>query len=420
MVFDFRGLLNGRLTEPVSVGKQNSGRSVQTNNLLPSSWQPHQALPPSRPLQPVRTLTNVLIDHQKFSTQRYGGISRYFANIIQGINHTDNITYRLGVMHARNHYIQHEPLPLKNKFSDLVLNRNERYDYRLNQFYCQRLLQKGDFDVFHPTYYDPYYIKHLKKPLVVTIHDMTHERVPEYFWAQDPLTQHKRLNIERADAIIAISNTTRNELIACFDVDPAKISVIYHGLDAATPLDAQPVANLPEHYVLFVGDRSGYKNFYLLLSAIRNLLPRFPDLNVVLTGGGKLHVAELEFINRLGLSDRVHHVNATDGQLNYLYQHTELFVYPSLYEGFGLPILEAFKAQCPMLLSDTPCFREIAADAAVYFSPSDIDDLVETLANTLGNTDLKARLIRNGAQRLLDFPLQTSIDLTLGVYQSLS
>lgn len=181
-------------------------------------------------------MIKVFIDHQKFSTQKYGGISRYFANIIQGIKHTSGITYQLGVMHARNHYIKNEPLPMKGKFCDTILNRNERYDYRLNQLYCKRLLEKSDFDVFHPTYYDPYFIKQLKKPLVVTVHDMTHERLPEYFWSQDPLTQQKRININRADCIITISNATRNDLLDCFNVDPAKVVMIYHGIDIDTPL----------------------------------------------------------------------------------------------------------------------------------------------------------------------------------------
>ncbi|WP_338869919.1 glycosyltransferase family 1 protein [Spirosoma sp. SC4-14] len=365
-------------------------------------------------------MTKLFIDHQKFSTQKYGGISRYFANIIQGIKHSSDFTYQLGVMHSKNHYIKNEPLPIKGKLSDRVLNRNERYDYRLNQLYCKRLLEKNDFDLFHPTYYDPYFIKSLKKPLVVTIHDMTYERLPEYFWAQDPLTQQKRLNVERADAIIAISNTTRNDLLGFFDVDPAKVSVIYHGIDIETPLRLQSVPNLPEQYVLFVGDRSGYKNFYLFMNAMREVMNRFPDLHVILTGGGKLEVADREFLHRLQLTERVRHINATDEQLNFLYQNAQLFVYPSLYEGFGLPILEAFKAGCPILLSDTECFREVATDAAVYFNPTSIDDLIYNLETLLTDSALKARLVERGTRRLADFPLQKSIDQTLDVYRSVA
>ncbi|WP_332369578.1 glycosyltransferase family 1 protein [Spirosoma telluris] len=280
--------------------------------------------------------------------------------------------------------------------------------------------EKGNFDVFHPTYYDPYFLKLLKKPLVITIHDLTYERLPEYFWAQDPLTQQKRLNIERADAIIAISQTTRKDLLHFFNVDPAKVSTIYHGIDLDTPLQFEPVANLPERYVLFVGDRSGYKNFYLFMNAIHPLMLDMPDLNVILTGGGNVAVADQEFLLRLGLTNRVRHINATDEQLNFLYQNTQLFVYPSLYEGFGLPILEAFKAKCPILLSDTECFKEVAQDAAVYFKATDLDDLTSKLSSTLADSALRAQLVEQGTKRLKNFPLQKSIDQTLDVYRSIA
>lgn len=362
----------------------------------------------------------VFIDHQKFTTQKYGGISRYFANIIEGIKQSDSITYQLGVLHAKNHYIKNEPLALKGALSDKILSRSEKADYLLNQYYCERLLGKSEFDVFHPTYYDPYFFKQLKKPLVVTIHDLTYERLPEYFWAKDPLTYQKRLNIERADAIIAISNTTRNDLLHFFDVDPAKVSVIYHGIDIETPLQFAPIANLPERYVLFVGDRSGYKNFYLFMNAIKPLLLGDPGLQVILTGGGRIEIADEEFLKRLALTDRVRHINATDEQLNSLYRNAQLFVYPSLYEGFGLPILEAYKAGCPILLSDTECFREVADDAAVFFKATDQDDLTSKLSSTLANTELRADLVKRGTKRLADFPLKKSIDATLDVYKSLA
>ncbi|QDK79730.1 glycosyltransferase family 4 protein [Spirosoma sp. KCTC 42546] len=365
-------------------------------------------------------MTKVFIDHQKFSTQKYGGISRYFANIIEGIKHTEDITYQLGVLHAKNHYLQNEPLAMKGALSDQIMNKHEKLDILANKFYCERILKKNEFDVFHPTYYDPYFLNLLKKPLVITIHDLTYERLPEYFWAQDPLTQQKRLNIERADAIIAISNTTRKDLLHFFNVDPAKVFTIYHGIELDTPLQFQPVPHLPERYVLFVGDRSGYKNFYLFMNAIQPLMLDMPDLNVVLTGGGKVEVADQEFLMRLGLTDRVRHINATDEQLNYLYQNTQLFVYPSLYEGFGLPILEAFKAKCPILLSDTDCFREVAADAAVYFKSTDLNDLTSKLSSTLADSALRAKLVELGSQRLKSFPLKKSIDKTLDVYRSLA
>lgn len=362
-------------------------------------------------------MTRIFFDHQKFSTQRYGGISRYFANIINTIKVLPDYEYLLGVLYSGNHYIDTKSsLPEKLLH---VLNK-PKYASKLNERYCSKLLKQNNFDIFHPTYYDTYFIDKLKKPLVITIHDMTYERLPEYFWAEDPLTQNKRINVERADKIIAISETTKKDLIAFSDVDPSKIEVVYHGIDLQVPLATKEIANLPENYLLFVGDRSGYKNFYLFINAYKELSRKYPDIQVVLTGGGSVAISDLEFLRRLKLENKVTHVNVTDEELNFLYQNALAFVYPSLHEGFGLPILEAYKADCPVLLSDTDCFREIGADAAAYFHPYQLDDLVAVLEKTVNDTEFRKDLVSKGQSRLQDFPLDKSIKETLDVYKALS
>jgi len=359
----------------------------------------------------------VLFDHQKFSTQKYGGISRYFANIIQSIKTSSNFEYKLGVLASNCHYIKNESQPLNILGSRIT---DPSVAYKINKLYCNQLLSKNDFDIFHPTYYDPYFIEKVKKPVVVTIHDMTYERLPEYFWAHDSLTYQKRLNIERADKIIAISDTTKKDLIKYSNVDPSKIALVYHGIETDTALITAPVTGLPENYILFVGDRGGYKNFYLFVDAFKVLSEKYPALRVVITGGGKMGIAEIELLKRLKLQDKVQHVNVTDEQLNYLYKNALFFVYPSLCEGFGLPILEAFKAECPILLSDTDCFKEIGADAAFFFRKYELEDLIIQMESLIKDVDLRQELIKKGLERLKDFPIEKSIEETLSVYQSLS
>ncbi|WP_256013630.1 glycosyltransferase family 4 protein [Desertivirga xinjiangensis] len=357
----------------------------------------------------------VLFDHQKFSTQKFGGISRYFNNLIQAIKKDPQFDYKLGVLASNNYYIKNEKLKLQ--LAGKLLSEPS-LAYRINDIYCKNLLNAGHFDVFHPTYYDPYFINRTRKPVVVTIHDMTYERFPEYFWAHDPLTRQKRLNVERADHIIAISETTKNDLIKYSKVDPGKISVIYHGMDLDEPFLTSAV-NVPEQYILFVGDRSGYKNFYLFIDAFKELSLKHPDLKVILTGGGSMGIADLELLRRLDLQASVMHVQASDEQLNYLYQNALLFVYPSLHEGFGLPILEAYQAGCPVILSDTECFREIAADAALFFEKSDKDSLITALEMLINDSGLRKSLSLKGKERLREFPLDKSIEKTLQVYKSL-
>jgi glycosyltransferase involved in cell wall biosynthesis len=363
----------------------------------------------------------ILFDHQKFTTQRYGGISRYFANIIQQIATTKDFSCEVGLIYSQNHYLNTE-----TSAADKFLGRLLKSDpiaarlYALNENYSNRLIKQNKFDVFHPTYYDAYFLTTLKKPLVTTIHDMTYEKLPEYFWAHDSLTKNKRLHIERADAIIAISETTKSDLLKYHAVDDSKVSVIYHGIDPDSNLTVDTVRNLPENYLLYVGDRSGYKNFYLFIDAFKSLSQKYPELNVVLTGGGTLGIADQELLMRLKLGNRVKHVNVTDAQLNYLYQNAVLFVYPSLHEGFGLPILEAFKAKCPILLSDTPCFKEIAQESVEYFSTHSAEDLAAKIESFLCNNSKRNSLISKGLVRLRDFPLDKSIKETLDLYKSLA
>lgn len=365
-------------------------------------------------------MVKIFLDHQKFSSQIYGGISRYFANLIDEIKNQDDFEYLLGVLYSDNHYIKNEIHWFKSNIGRRIMRlRQGKIAFLMNQKYCEYLLDKNDFDIFHPTYYDPYFIGRLKKPMVTTVHDMTYEMLPEYFWANDRLTLHKRISIERADRIIAISETTKRDLLNLTNIKEDKIEVIHHGIDISTPLKYESIADIPKKYMLYVGDRSGYKNFYLFIRAFAAIHNKYPDLKIVLTGGGNMGIADVEFISRLNLEIKIIHVQATDGQLNFLYKNALFFVYPSLYEGFGFPILESFRAQCPMLLSDTSCFREIASDAAVFFEPYSLDDLISKIEQLYNDDELRQSLVKNGSLRLLDFPLEKCNLKTLNLYKSL-
>lgn len=340
--------------------------------------------------------------------------------IIEEIGSQPDFDFTLGVLYSNNHYIKGQSNPLVERFAGKLLQSEygSRIS-RLNEAYCRYLLKQGEFDIFHPTYYDNYFLGRLKKPMVTTIHDMTHERLPEYFWAMSPLTAQKRINIENADRIIAISETTKKDLVELSGVDERKVSVIYHGIDLDTELQYEAVSNMPTSFLLFVGDRSGYKNFYIFIDAFERLSKHYPELEVILCGGGTLGVADQEIIIRKNLSTKIKHLQVSDGQLNYLYQHANLFVYPSLYEGFGLPILEAFKAKCPILLSDIECFKEVAGDAALYFAKHDLEDLVAKIQFVLENTHVREQLINSGTERIKLFPLRTSMEKTLDLYKQL-
>jgi len=366
-------------------------------------------------------MINVFFDHQKFSTQTFGGISRYFATIIEEIKKNDNIDYVLGVLFSNNYYLKDSSKPLFNFIANKLLK--SEYGKRteiINELYCKYLLSKNEFDVFHPTYYDTYFISKLKKPLVITVHDMTHEKLPEYFWAQSPLTHNKRRNIEKADKIIAISESTKNDLLELTNIDEKKIDVVYHGIDNNTPLVFEMIPNLPDQYILFVGDRSGYKNFYTFIDAFVLVSALYPTINIILCGGGALGIADLEIISQRKLVGKVKHLQVNDYELNYLYRNALVFVYPSLYEGFGLPILEAYKANCPIILSDIDCFKEVAGNAALYFSKHEKEDLASKIISVIENNQTRTNLIDLGSERIKLFPLDTSMQKTLDIYRYLA
>jgi glycosyltransferase involved in cell wall biosynthesis len=364
-------------------------------------------------------MIKLLFDHQKFSTQYFGGISRYFSNVIDEIKHREDFDSDLGVLYSNNYYLNGGKGGIKKSSNNPFNSFFDKRIYQLNSAYSGYLLKRDNFDIFHPTYYDPYFIHKTKKPIVITIHDMTYERLPEYFWADDPLTNHKRLNIERADKIIAISETTKNDLIEILGVNPTRIDVVYHGIDIENELIFKEVNHLPENYLLYVGDRSGYKNLYFFLNAYAVIQKRFPEVKLIMTGGGALAVAELEFLNRLNLMDHVKQINATDEELNYLYKNAIAFVYPSLYEGFGLPILEAFKAECPVLLSNITCFKEVGGDAVSFFDPLDPEELISKLEMIITDIDYRMALVEKGKKRLNRFSIKESLSQTLDVYKSL-
>jgi len=365
-------------------------------------------------------MIKVLFDHQKFSEQRYGGISRVFAHLIGGIKKSPDFSLKLGVLYSDNYYIKDESQLLNNIFGRFWLKGKARRAYKWNRHYCKHLLQLNSFDVFHPTYFDPYFLKYINKPYVLTVHDMIYERLPDYFPINDPLTRWKKETVQKASGVIAISESTKKDLVEILRVPEEKITVIHHGIDLGTPLEVETVQGLTDKYLLFVGERSNYKNFFRYISCCGQLAVEYPDLHFVFAGGGKFQVSDSDFIARLNLTDKCIQLNATDAQLNYLYQNAAFFVFPSLYEGFGLPLLEAFKAGCAVASSNTSCFPEIGGDAVCYFDPLDEQSMLKAFKLLLSDPVLKAAYIAKGTERVKLFSLQKQIDATLALYKSVA
>ncbi len=357
----------------------------------------------------------ILFDHQAFSNQKYGGISRCFANLHYGLSATAGVQSKLGLLLTHNAYIYKESLPFAGLLEQIVKKQSRRNKY--NKWYCRYLLKQGNYDVFHPTYYNPYFLDLVKKPFVLTVHDMIHELFPHYFVAQDPLTAgYKAQLIKRADHIIAISECTKRDLQKFYAIPDEKITVILLGYKMHNSPAPPAQFKTPGKYLLFVGDRGVYKNFDRFVKAAAQLLSKY-NLQLICTGGGSFTAAEQDLFKNLGITDSIQQISASDGELAVLYSNAEAFVFPSLYEGFGLPVLEAFNNNCPVILSNTSSLPEVGGDAAQYFDPNDQSSIASAIEAVISNKTLQSELRTKGKQRLSLFNFDNTLMQTINVYK---
>lgn len=378
----------------------------------------------------------VLFDNQIFKAQKYGGISRYFSELFKYFNEVDNFEYELPIRDTNNEYLKNIPpfskmnlsrkvfFPNINSKLRRVLNKlNDIIDSDSNTNRTKKLLREQNFDIFHPTYYSTYFLKYLKnKPMVLTVHDMIHEIYPKYFFLDQGRTkQQKKKLILRADKIIAISENTKKDIMHFYDIPENKIKVIYHG-NSLQPVKNIPLntPKIPNKYILFVGARGLYKNFNYFLQSISSILKKDKDINVVVAGGyskkNNFSTSESALFKKLGIEKQIFQYSINDEILAYLYQNAICLVFPSIYEGFGIPVLEAFACNCPAVISNTSSLPEVGGDAALYFDPTDSDSILESVTKVIYNESLRQDLILKGKEQLKKFSWDKTAQETIKLY----
>lgn len=367
-------------------------------------------------------MLKVLFDYQHFTEQQHGGITRYFANLINDIDTRNDVDYQIAALYTRNYYLDHLKFPLNNPAGDFLFERKLKRRIKWNRRYSQYQLQAGHYDVFHPTYYHPYFLKYNKKPFVITVHDMIYEKFAADFNTRHdaPIAAYKREVVEKADKIIAISQSTKRDLIELLNVPEEKIELIYHGIvsiNSSVKIPSQ--LSLPDEFILYVGNRNTYKNFHRFAEALARVMQQHKNLFLICAGGNRFSDDELKYLTQLNIIQRCIRFDVNDDELAELYQRARAFIYPSLYEGFGLPILEAFQNNCPVVCSNTSSFPEVGGDATLYFNPTNTDEMTEAILQILADDNLRTKLIEGGKKRVLLFPLQGSMDQTINLYKQL-
>lgn len=379
----------------------------------------------------------ILFDHLAFDMQTHGGVTRSFVELYKhlpndvevefSVRESDNVYFKeLFPMLPRREYQYHEflgGLQFRGKgYLHRLYDKLTHGDYypNFNKNYSIELLKKSNFDIFHPTFFDDYFLPYLNgKPFVLTIHDMIPELYPQYFAKDDFQIVMKRKLAPLASAIIAVSDHTKKDVVRILNVPENKVHVIYHGCSFPDKSNIQIPYTKP--YVLYVGDRWGYKNFSLFVNYVAPVLIINTDLHVVCTGK-PFSSEEIQMMESLGIRNRfIHHWAKTDEEFFSLYHHASCFVYPSEYEGFGIPILEAYKADCPVMLNHASCFPEIAGDAAIYFSMTKkSSDFAQQLTCVLSmNHTERESLLSKQKKRLERYSWQKSASQMYNIYKSI-
>lgn len=291
-------------------------------------------------------------------------------------------------------------------------------------------LGKEGIDIFHGLSNElPLNIRKSRIKSIVTIHDLIFLRFPQYYHLIDRkiYTYKFRKACENADKIIAISECTKRDIIRYFDISEDKIEVVYQGCDTSfthvvTEEKKREIRNkyqLPEHYILNVGSIEERKN---ILAAVQTL-PMLPtDIHLVIVGRRTDYTEKVEqYIKKNKLTERVHIIsNVPFDDLPAFYQSAEIFVYPSRFEGFGIPIIEALYSGIPVVAATGSCLEEAGGPESIYVNPDDIAGMADAFKQIYSNSDKRKNMVEKGREFAKQFSEKQQSEEIINIYKKLT
>ena len=402
----------------------------------------------------------IAFDHQAFCLQKTGGISRYYCRLAEQLEQT-KLADDVGIFAPlyRNQYLRELPNRLVHGYSvNDYPAKTAGLLVKANGWLAKPQIKGWKPDLVHETYFSQNSSAPKACPVVLTVFDMipeleaiaSQEKLGTTIDQTAELASAKRVAVQRADHIICISEHTRGDLLKLYQVSEKKVSVVYLGCEAANEQSAADNSTLnarsdiksteaisidtstntsTKHdtsrsiqsrpYLLYVGLREGYKNFEQLLRAIAQAPALLAEFEVLAFGGGALTTAEQQIISTLGFKPtQVRQQEGNDTALNEAYQNAAAFVYPSAYEGFGLPPLEAMARNCPVISSNTSSMPEVIGSAGEYFDPQSIDSISHAIEAVVFSKDRTQELIKLGRERVKRFTWQSCAQETRAIYQA--
>jgi glycosyltransferase involved in cell wall biosynthesis len=363
----------------------------------------------------------ILIDAHMLGKNETGN-ETYIINLLRELSTFDEVI--CGAVISPDTKLPIDLLNLRIEFIRLVSTN----DWKRLFFDLPKICNQWNADILHCTYIGPFTTQ---IPLVVTVHDVTFNRYPEYFSLRDRLLFSTlfRLTMRKADKIITVSEHSKKEISHYYPKTKNKIDVT---LEAASSefsinkknLDKQFLTQYKIHgkYILSVGNLQPRKNLIRLIQAFARINHTYDhELKLVIVGKAKWQSSKIySIVNSLNIRDDVIFTGYVSNQdLLNLYKYASVFVYPSFYEGFGLPILEAMACGTPVIASKTSSMPEVAGTAAIFIDPYNEDQLAEAIIQVLSDPILQAVLSTSGIERASKFSWNKTARETIEIYKQL-
>ena len=321
---------------------------------------------------------------------------------------------------------------LKHKNVSSILPRSsvmKRFRALWRTFFIKRGLLQDGVQLYHGLSNElPVGIHRTGIRSVVTIHDLIFLRYPQYYHRLDRIIYNRKFNYacRKADRIVAVSECTKRDIVKFYGISPEKIDVVYQGCDVSfthpvteeKKKEVRKKYQLPDHYILNVGSIEERKN---ILAAVQ-ALPMLPQhIHIVIVGRRTGYTEKVEqFIKDNGLGERVHIIsNVPFNDLPAFYQSAEIFVYPSRFEGFGIPIIEALYSGIPVVAATGSCLEEAGGPDSIYVNPDDITGLADAFKQIYSNSDKRKNMVEKGREFAKRFSEKQQSEEIINIYKKL-
>lgn len=366
----------------------------------------------------------VAFDQQVFLLQEYGGISRYICSLAKQLATIADFDVQVTApLHFNRNLDALRGVGRTGLMLPQVNSKLFRPVALISKHLARLSISRFKPDIVHETYFsfDEYLPRGARR--VLTVYDMIHERYAANFARSHMTSGPKKAAALRADHVICISENTRRDVVELCGIPEEKTSVVYLGVDEAflaPDAGKETDAATRPPFLLYVGSRDGYKNFGGFVKAFGSSGYLRDNFSIVCFGGGPLRTDELSDAAAHGLrADQIRHLAGDDRMLARLYREAAAFIYPSLYEGFGIPPLEAMALGCPVICSNTSSLPEVVGDAGEYFDPNSPEAMAAAMEHVLQSPARQQELVAQGRLHCSNFSWEQCAQETAAVYRRL-